>query len=198
MRALSYLAHAIALRTSPFTPDTAKCSPTLGVPGGGMSSPSSILPTPTEFPCTAYICPIPSACTWHPPSSSPACITLETSVSGPPTLIGPDAGGQCLLYSSPACAPESVLVVPEDAAGAGQTDETKGSVVCPRIGGAVVPGGVRGVRCFATGAGKVEAKEGEDVKRPLGVPLTHGTPGVGHYWGRGYGGGRDIDAAIST
>ncbi|KAF9732645.1 hypothetical protein PMIN04_004999 [Paraphaeosphaeria minitans] len=140
------------------------------------------------IPGGVYICTNTSTCTWHPPSTTSQCIAFDTSAAGPPTLIGPDAGGSCFLYASLECTPDSLLAIPRDVAGAGQMKETKGGVVCPGIGGGMVPGGVTGMRCFALGVGEEEpvkesgdvARKGEGVEervgdeRPVAIPGIHG------------------------
>lgn len=124
---------------------------------------------------TVYLCPTPDTCAWKPPSAS--CISLDTSSGNPPTLIGPDYGGACQLYSTPDCAILSALHVSSDVQGAGQTDQTSGNVVCPGIRGQDVPSEVRGVFCFALGASEgTGSGDGDEVEEDWpGVPYMDGS-----------------------
>ncbi|KAF2437543.1 hypothetical protein P171DRAFT_491883 [Karstenula rhodostoma CBS 690.94] len=154
--------------------------------------------TVKRVPLDFYICPSASTCTWHPPSnlSTPAATAPCTPLASPPTIIGPDPGGVCLLYSSPDCAPDSLLDISSNATGAGQA---KGAVVCPGISAEFVPVGMRGFSCFAVGVGyggreeggenekdgEGEKKDGEGGENDedgevevVGVPIMR--PGVGH------------------
>ncbi|KAJ4299853.1 hypothetical protein N0V90_005099 [Kalmusia sp. IMI 367209] len=83
MRTLAYLTHALALRQQMPAPDPSKCNNTVGMKGA------------------VYICQ-GFDCGWYSPPKSPEQL---------PTLIGPDFGGHCHVYSDEECRDENKITL---------------------------------------------------------------------------------------